>query len=139
MPELPESELERYRCLLRLRVRQVQLSPRLKRRFDSSDVVQEALLKAHDRRATFRGTTEAELVKWLQEILDNTLADEARKARAQKRDVALEQSLEVVLEESSAQWDAYLTDNRLLPSHQIERQEMWLRISGALDKLPQDQ
>jgi RNA polymerase sigma-70 factor (ECF subfamily) len=36
----------RYRDLLHLMARRFQLDPRLKRRFDSSDLVQEALLKA---------------------------------------------------------------------------------------------
>ena len=37
---------ERYRDLLCMLARQIQLDPRLRRRFDSSDLVQEALLKA---------------------------------------------------------------------------------------------
>ena len=40
-------QLERYQALLRLRARQLHFDPRLKRRFDSSDLVQETLLKAH--------------------------------------------------------------------------------------------
>src|SRR5713226_5208632 len=82
-------QLERYRPLLRLRARQLHLDPRLKRRFDSSDLVQETLLKAHKNLHQFRGTTEAELVKWLQEILANALADQVRKATTGKRNVKL--------------------------------------------------
>ena len=40
-PSIAES-LERYRPLLRLRVRQLQLDPRLKRLWDSSDIVHDA-------------------------------------------------------------------------------------------------
>src|SRR5262249_2862977 len=87
----PAWELERYRPLLRLQARQVELDARLQRRFDASDVVQEALSKAHASRDQFRGRTEAELVKWLHEVLASTLVDEVRKAHAQKRDLALEQ------------------------------------------------
>src|SRR5262249_59634021 len=58
MTSLAEWSLERYRPLLRLQVRQFQLDPRLHRRFDSSDLVQETLLRAHAGRNRFRGTTE---------------------------------------------------------------------------------
>jgi RNA polymerase sigma-70 factor (ECF subfamily) len=139
MTSLAEWSLERYRPLLRLQVRQFQLDPRLHRRFDSSDLVQETLLRAHAGRDGFRGTTEAERVKWLQEILTNTLADEVRKARAQKRDVALEQSLQAAVAESSARLDAYLAADQSSPSQQAERQELLLRIAAALDQLPEDQ
>src|SRR5262249_55404398 len=94
MSASPAWELERYRPLLKLQTRQVELDARLQRRFDGSDVVQEALLKAHARLDQFRGRTEAELVRWLHEILAGTLVDEVRKAHAQKRDVALERSLQ---------------------------------------------
>jgi RNA polymerase sigma-70 factor (ECF subfamily) len=131
--------LERYRPLLRLQARQMQLDPRLQRRLDASDLVQEALLKAHENLGRFRGKTEAELVKWLQEILANTATDEARKARAQKRDVALEQSLQAVVAESSARLDAYLAVTQSTPSQQVEREELLLRIAAAVDQLPEDQ
>src|SRR5260370_39991800 len=87
-------QLERYRALLRLRARQLHFDPRLKRRFDSSDLVQETLLKAHKNLHQFRGQTEAELVKWLQEILAHVLADQGRTARTGKRNLNLERSLE---------------------------------------------
>jgi len=85
----PEWDLDRYRPLLRLQIRQMQLDPRLQRRFDSSDLVQETLLRAQGNLPRFRGQTEADLVKWLQEILANVVTDEVRKARARKRDLGL--------------------------------------------------
>lgn len=130
---------ERYRALLQLLVRQYHLNPLLQRRFDSSDLVQETLLRAHAHRDQFRGTTEAEQVKWLQEILANVLTDEVRKARAQKRDVALEQSLQAIVSESSARLEAYLADGQSSPSQQAERNELLLRIAAALEQLPEDQ
>jgi RNA polymerase sigma-70 factor (ECF subfamily) len=131
--------LERYRQLLRLQVRQLQLNPRFQRRFDSSDLVQDALLKAHENIDQFQGTTEAELVKWLHEILANAAADAVRKARAQKRDVALEQSLQAAVADSAARLDVYLAADQSSPSQQAERHEVLLRIAAALDQLPEDQ
>jgi RNA polymerase sigma-70 factor, ECF subfamily len=130
---------ERYRDLLCVLVRQIQLDPRLGRRFDTSDVVQETLLKATQNLEQFHGTTEAELVQWLQEIMHNALADEMRKARAQKRDVALEQSLEAVVSDSSARLHEWLAAPNSSPSQRAQREEQLLRVSGALAQLPQEQ
>jgi RNA polymerase sigma-70 factor, ECF subfamily len=69
MPHHPEKwQLERYGPLLRLQARKLELDLRLRKRFDSSDLVQETMLKAHEGLAGFRGASEAELVKWLQEM-----------------------------------------------------------------------
>src|SRR5262249_50621293 len=128
MSASPAWELERYRPLLKLQMRQVELGARLQRRFDGSDVVQEALLKAHVSLGQFRGRTEAELVKWLHEILTSTLVDEVRKAYARKRDLALEQSLQAAAGESSARLGAYLADHHPTPAAQAERQELLVQI-----------
>jgi RNA polymerase sigma-70 factor (ECF subfamily) len=135
----PGWELNRYRPLLRLQIRQMALDPRLQRRFDSSDLVQETLLRAHTNLGRFRGKSDAELVKWLQEILANVVADEVRKARARKRDLALEQSLEAVMADSSARLEGYLAASQPSPSGQAERQELLLRLAAAIDSLPDDQ
>ena len=44
----------------------------------AEDLVQETFLKAHDRFAQFRGSSEKELVAWLRQILASTLADLVR-------------------------------------------------------------
>jgi RNA polymerase sigma-70 factor (ECF subfamily) len=132
-------QLEHYRSLLRLLARQIQLDPRLRRRLDSSDLVQETLLKAHKGLDQFRGTTEAELIAWLQEILGNVVVDAFRRETAQRRDPALEQSLHTVLEESSARLEALLVSRELSPGEGVERHEVLRRIAAALEQLPEDQ
>jgi RNA polymerase sigma-70 factor (ECF subfamily) len=131
--------LERYRPLLRLLARQIQLDPRLRRRLDSSDLVQDALLKAHMGLDQFRGTTEAELIAWLQAILKHVVLDAFRRESAQRRDPAVEQSLHTVVEESSARLQALLVSRELSPAEGVERHEVLLRIAASLDQLPQDQ
>jgi RNA polymerase sigma-70 factor (ECF subfamily) len=134
-----EWHLERYRKWLRLQVRRLQRDPRLQRRFDSSDLVQETLLNAHAQLRRFRGQSEAELVRWLQQVLAHTVIDQVRKARADGRDVGLEQSLQALLAESSAQLDAFLASKQPSPGEQAERHELLLRIADALEQLPEDQ
>src|SRR5262249_13839680 len=130
---------ERYRDLLLVVARQIQIDPRLRRRFDASDLVQETLLKATQNLNQFRGGTEAELVKWLQGILENALADAIRHARAQKRDVAQEQALTAVVHDSSARLEDWLVAPGSSPSQRAEREEQLLSVASALAKLPHDQ
>ncbi len=133
-----EWRLEKFRPLLRLRVRQIHLDPRLQRRFDGSDLVQEALLRAHEGLGDFRGADEAALRKWLEQILVNVLTDAVRHERALKRDVAREQSLEAALEQSSARLEQYLIANGASPAEVVEQQEQLLRLAAAIDHLSDD-
>jgi RNA polymerase sigma-70 factor (ECF subfamily) len=130
---------ERYRDLLCILARQIQMDPRLRRRFDASDLVQETLLKATENLEQFRGGSEAELVKWLQGILQNALADAMRRARAQKRDVGQEEALAAVMNDSSARLQNWLVAPGSSPSQRAEREEQLLRVAAALAKLPEDQ
>jgi RNA polymerase sigma-70 factor (ECF subfamily) len=139
MPQTPAWQPERFRSLLRLKVRHLQRDPRFRRRFDSSDLVQETLLRAHQNLEQFRGQTEAELVKWLEVILGHVVLGQIREATAGKRDVRLEQSLQALLAESSVKLAAFLTADQPSPSGQVERRELLVRVAEALDQLPEDQ
>jgi len=130
--------LTRYRDYLRLLAR-LQLDSRLRAKLDSSDVVQEALLKAHANLAQYRGQTDAELAGWLRKILANTLAEMARRYGAGARDVGRERSLEAALEESSVRLEHWLTADQSGPGQQADRQEQLLRLAEGLARLPEDQ
>lgn len=131
--------LERYRPLLRVLARRIGLDPRLQARFDSSDLVQQTLLKAHEHRAQFRGSTEPELIAWLKEILTRAAVDEERRGRSRKRDVRLEQSLQAAVADSSARLEQFLSARQSSPSQQAEQHELLLHLSAALEELPEDQ
>jgi RNA polymerase sigma-70 factor, ECF subfamily len=134
----PEPSLERYREYLLVLAR-VQLSPLLQTKVEPSDVVQEALLKAHQGQEQFKGATEAELTAWLRRILTNTMIDAFRWFAGEGRDVRREVSLAAV-EQSSARLEALLTANpSASPSQHGMREEQLLRLAGALGKLPTDQ
>src|SRR5262245_38229138 len=112
----------RHLALLKVLARRLQLDRRFRRRFDSSDLVGETLLRAQRGIPQFRGRSEAELIAWLQEILRNVAWDEIRKATADGRDLDLERSLDQAASES-ARTLAWLADLEPSPSEQLVQQE----------------
>jgi DNA-directed RNA polymerase specialized sigma24 family protein len=72
-----DPDLANYQVYLDLVARQ-HLDPRLRGKFDSLDIVQQALLQAHQARDQFRGQTEAERIAWLRQILARCLANALR-------------------------------------------------------------
>jgi len=128
--------LEQYREYLRL-LAGVQLDPRLRGQLDPSDIVQQTLLKAHERLDQFRGRTDGELRSWLRAILARNLVDAARKFGRQKGDRT--QSLEAAIEESSAKLEALLESEESSPSQGVLRVERLLELAKALAGLPDAQ
>jgi RNA polymerase sigma-70 factor (ECF subfamily) len=130
--------IEDHRDYLRLLVR-LQLGPRLRAKLDASDVVQQAILHAHERRHQFRGRTEAEWLAWLRAVLANALAAAARRFDAQSRDLGRERSLEAELDRSASRMECLLAADQTSPSEGAVRGEELLRLAGALAHLPEDQ
>jgi RNA polymerase sigma-70 factor (ECF subfamily) len=128
--------LEHYREYLRLLAR-LQLNPRLRPQLDPSDIVQQTLLRAHERFDQFRGQTDPELRAWLRAILAHHLVDAARKFSREQGNRL--QSLEAAPEQSSAKLEAFLTSEESSPSQGAARAERLLELSLALSRLPEDQ
>lgn len=131
-------DLAKYRVYLHLLARQY-LDPRLRGKLDSSDIVQQALLQAHQSRDQFRGQTEGEYVAWLRQILARCLANVLRDFTRDKRDIAREGSLEEAVHESSARVEEWLAAEQSTPSQAVEKHEEALRLADALTELPDAQ
>ncbi len=139
MPRDAEAGLrpaEGLREYLRLLAR-LQLGPKLRAEIDPSDVVQQTLLKAHERRDQFRGTTGAEQLAWLRAILAREIADALRRRGRRRPDRAL--SLEEAIEQSSARLDRWLGAEGPTASQRMMKQERLLEMVEAMATLPDDQ
>jgi RNA polymerase sigma-70 factor (ECF subfamily) len=128
--------LEHYREYLRLLAR-LQLDSRLRAQLDPSDIVQQTLLRAHERFDQFRGQTDPELREWLRMILAHLLVDAARRFSREKGDRV--QSLETALEQSSAKLEALLASEQSNPSQGALRSERLIELAEVLARLPEDQ
>lgn len=131
-------DLERLRPILQLMARKLELDSRFSRRFDSSDLVQETMLKAHQAFSAFRGATEAELLAWLKQILERVTLDHVRRATAQKRDIGFEVSIEKLVSGSLSRLDLEAVSPLHTPGAEMLRQEQLLKLANAVEGLPSD-
>jgi RNA polymerase sigma-70 factor (ECF subfamily) len=134
----PPVPIERFRAYLRL-LAGLELDRRLRGKVDPSDLVQLALLRAHQARDQFRGRTRAEQAGWLRRILARTLADAVRDHTREKRDLARERSLEASLEQSSVRLGAWPAAAGPAPGEDAARREDAVRVADALADLPAPQ
>jgi RNA polymerase sigma-70 factor (ECF subfamily) len=137
-PDSSQPSLERFRHYLSLLAR-TQLGPRLRAKLDPSDIVQQTLLNAHQKRDQFRGSTDEELAAWLRQILANSLADAIRAFGAEKRDIARERFFSESVDQSSVRLEAWLEAVQTSPPDRADKNEQLLRLAWALAQLPDDQ
>lgn len=112
------------------------LSPHLKPHVDLSGIVQQTLLEAHE---ALRLGSVVITLPYLRQVLSNNLADEIRRLHADKRDVRREMSLQQSVEQSSMRLEALLEDNSPSPADNVLRQEQVLRLTEAMQRLPESQ
>ena len=131
----PAADLEKYRSYLRVLV-ESQMSPQLRGKIDPSGIVQQTLLEAHQSLKAGASSDEDKF-PWLRRILANNLKDEIRRNGRIKRDVGREISLEQSLEQSSLRLEVFSTGDS--PSEAFQRREKVLKLSAALERLPEAQ
>jgi RNA polymerase sigma-70 factor (ECF subfamily) len=130
--------LDQFRDYL-MALAKLHLDRRLQGKLEPADIVQQTLLEAHRGQEQFRGATEAERASWLRQILLHNLANSLRDLSRAKRDVHLERSLQVLAEDSSSRLEACLAAEQSSPSEQAERNERAMRLTRALETLPEAQ
>jgi RNA polymerase sigma-70 factor (ECF subfamily) len=87
----------------------------------------------------FRGSSTAELMAWLRQILANELAAAVRQYRTGARDLSREHSYQAALDESSTRLHACLAADQTSPSQCAMREEQLLHLAQALAQLPPEQ
>jgi RNA polymerase sigma-70 factor (ECF subfamily) len=130
------SELDRFRSYLRF-LADIKLDRRLRGRIDPSDIVQETLLRAYHAKETFRGNDPAQRVAWLRQILMRTILHAIRDARCAKRDIAREQQLDGIMDQSSRRIEQWLAADESSPSQAVQQAEELLRVADAVYQLPE--
>jgi RNA polymerase sigma-70 factor, ECF subfamily len=111
----------------------------LRAKVDASDLVQQTLLEAYRDFHKFRGTTEAEWLAWLRQILAHNAANFVRHYRGTaKRQAHREVALKQPGDDTNARGAPDPADNAESPSQQLLRKEQELQVAEALAQLTPD-
>ncbi|MEO1526372.1 MAG: sigma-70 family RNA polymerase sigma factor [Planctomycetota bacterium] len=133
--------LQMYRNYLSV-LASTQLDGRLRRRLNSSDVVQETMLAAHRDFGAFRGQSEGELLAWLRQILINCVRHAVEvHVKAKKRDVRREVALDAASKranDSMLRLGNILADRGRSPSEECGQRELAVSVADQLAKLKPD-
>jgi RNA polymerase sigma-70 factor, ECF subfamily len=128
--------LERYRSQIR-RLVVSWLDPRIARRVDASDIVQETLAEAAEGMDGFLQTRPITFLGWLQRLARSRVIDAHRYHFRQRRSVNREQSiLEFANDDSAPRLTSPLISPRNTPSGVMGDKERFDKVIAVLDTLP---
>ena len=103
---------------------------------DSSDLIQQTLMEAHQAFPKFNGQTEGEWVAWLKQILKHNATDFVRRFGAAKRRATLEIAISNGNDSTYFRAAPELSSGGESPSQVMVRREQEIQISEALATLP---
>ncbi len=126
--------LGHYRNYLRV-LAQMWLPAHLPAKLDASDLVQETLMRAHERFVQFEGADERGLTAWLRRILARQVVDTVRRFRTASRSVSTELSMADVGTFSEDGLAKLFVHSGSTPSEQAARREMGVVLADALAEL----
>ena len=127
-------DLETFEPYLRS-LASIKIDPRLRTRIDVSDLVQKTFQEAVRSRPQFKGTTPAELVAWLKQVLVTTLLDEIRRLRRQKCNI----DIEVAFDTTFHRLSGCAAADQPGPGTHVAQNEEADRLAEAIARLPEDQ
>ncbi len=111
----------------------------LRAKFDSADVIQDALLRVHRNASALEGRSPAERQAYLRKALASAFTDRIRHFDTQVHRAAREHSIEQSLDDSSARLVEVLVATQTSPSQKAVRGEELVRLAIALKALPDRQ
>ncbi|MBP86506.1 MAG: RNA polymerase factor sigma-70 [Planctomycetaceae bacterium] len=129
--------IERHRDAV-LRMVQMRLDHKIRRRVDVSDVVQDVMIDAHRRLQDYIANPVMPFHLWLRHIAKDRIIDAHRRHRgSQKRSVDREQALAVpgANDHSTMNLAAHLCDGELTPAAAATQREMAKRVADAVSEL----
>lgn len=129
--------IERHRDAV-LRMVQMRLDHKIRRRVDVSDVVQDVMIDASRRLQDYIANPVMPFHLWLRHIAKDRIIDAHRRHRAsQKRSVDREQGLAVPGADDHSTMDlaAHLCDGELTPAAAATQREMAQRVEAAITDL----
>lgn len=113
----------------------LRLAPKISRRLDASDVIQDTLLCAATRLSTYARERPIAFYPWLWQIAQERLIDAQRRHSAQKRDVSRECEL-VLNDDSISQLAQQFAVDDVTPSKRLAEQEKHELVSCEIERLP---
>ena len=129
--------IERHRGAV-LRMVQMRLDQKIRRRVDVSDVVQDVMIDASRRLQDYIADPAMPFHLWLRHIAKDRIIDAHRRHRgSQKRSVDREQGLAVPGADDHSTMDlaAHLCDGELTPAAAATQREMAKRVEAAITEL----
>lgn len=113
------------------------LGPKLLRKSDADDLVQEAFLQAFEKRNQFRGNTEQEFLAWMRAILSSRMDKLIRRfGPGTGRDVTLDQPLSPGSSLSGPNPQSLVSPDTS-PSMRVSNMELEVRLAQAICRLPE--
>ncbi len=136
MTDSPDWQADRGYLLVLARLR---LPAWLRAKVEPSDVVHQALLRAHAHADQLRAVSPEGRRAWLRQILANAISDAGRRFATAGRDAGREDAIRRGLNESSARLVACLAADQSSPSERADRLDELVRLTAAIANLPADQ
>ncbi len=129
--------MDRHRNSLRQLIR-LRLDARIQKRIDVSDVIQDVLVEANRRLATYMDNPIMPFHLWLRQIAKDRIIDAHRRHRVSaKRSVDREQGLRIPRghDQSSIQLASFLGDGGLTPAAVALQKEMAQKVEEAISRM----
>lgn len=116
------------------------IEPKLRRKIDAQDVVQETFLAACGAVESMPQSGDSkEILRWLIEILKHKLEDTRRRYSSQKRDLKREKSVDACADQSIAGLEAMVPAVQTSPSGAASRNEHLAKLASAIQSLKESQ